>query len=185
MFFIFCLVSSFLFLTAEGSGLSASDCQDFTMSSCTYDKNSIIKDTSTSNEEDCQEGFCNGLYQGECTYYVYEPETKSCKLFKDDMTTLFETCNTIGGPKEPEVDDCNDSEDPCKMFLDGECTYSEELEKDEKVDSVEECQVYCVLRDGCQYFVYDKEAKECTLYEQSPSECTELRGPPTPPNTDC
>merc|ERR1712064_199372 len=91
------------------------------------------------NEEDCQEGFCNGLYQGECTYYVYEPETKSCKLFKDDMTTLFETCNTIGGPKEPEVDDCNDSEDPCQMFLDGECTYSEELEKDEKVDSVEEC----------------------------------------------
>jgi len=183
MFFIFCLVNSFLFLTAEG----ASKCNDFTLSSCSYDEKQLIKEVHTDSEDYCQETFCHKQYKDDCKYYVYVPASKTCGLYKDEIKTLFESCTVIGGPKEPLVNDCIDQEepDPCDTFIDGECTLGDKIEQFEDIEEVTLCQEFCGTITGCSYFVHNKENKDCTLYSTNAADCKELRGPPTPPNADC
>ena len=72
-----------------------------------------------------------------------------------------------------------------QLFTEGYCRYEGDLlENLEDVSNLKICQLACVLKSECQYFVYDKSIPSCQLRAAPERTCDLLRGPPTPPYGD-
>ena len=52
--------------------------------------------------------------------------------------------------------------------------------KNYEVDSISECQLYCLSRNDCKYFVYRHDTKNCNLIDSISRTCDIIYGPPKP-----
>jgi len=190
MFFIFPLLSSFLFLTTAG----ADSCSDITLSDCNHDNAGLIialPDIPT--DKDCQD-WCNGSYEGDCRFYEFDMKKLQCSLYRNHFEELYGTCQIIGGPIAPPIQNCTalpESSDPCNMYLSGDCDYTgkEILPPLPEIKSADDCSQLCNTNgDACKYFLYDDSEQKgiCTLLDDAKvDDCDTLRGPPKPTKEQC
>jgi len=184
MFFILSLLSSFLFLTAAGDTI----CGEFTLSDC--EGGEQIDESTEKDAVACQIQ-CHEAYEDDCEYYEFEAAADVseglCYLYRNSFKELYKSCNVIGGPRDPTVNNCTESNDACNMYVDGECEYSGKVVKDyDGRESAEDCQHLCSIKDDCKYFVYNKaQGGYCMLLETSTRTCATQRGPQKPVQTEC
>ena len=55
----------------------------------------------------CQ-SFCNELYNGVCTWFIFDRTTNDCKLFSGSLNDLRADCKEVGYAKEPDHNLCDD-----------------------------------------------------------------------------
>ena len=107
----------FLFVVNVASHqLKEQTCQDITVDKCFYDDNGIIETLKDVDEASCQ-FYCNVIYGGQCTFFIYDHKQVICELFQEPFENYVNSCKKIGGPPSPSVDSCKDSNDPCKVYL--------------------------------------------------------------------
>ena len=54
------------------------------------------------------------------------------------------------------------------------------MENLEEIGTIKVCQLACLLKSECEYFVYDTGLKDCQLLSAQDRKCDLLRGPPEP-----
>ena len=76
----------------------------------------LVPDTQT-----CQ-SFCRNLYNGTCTWFMFDRTTSDCKLFSGSLDDLYADCKGVGYSREPDYNKCNviftpDSENRCYVSV--------------------------------------------------------------------
>ena len=89
-------------------------CQDITIDKCFYDDDGLIETLKDVDEASCQ-FYCNVIYAGQCTFFIYDHKQVICELLQEPFGNYADSCRKIGGPPSPSVDSCKDSNDPCKV----------------------------------------------------------------------
>jgi hypothetical protein len=69
-------------------------------------------DLFSGTEEECQKE-CNIL--SDCNFIVYNRRERACYLFSGKLRDLTRKCRAIGGPKQPLLESCLSSGDPCNV----------------------------------------------------------------------
>jgi len=140
----------------------------------------------------CQ-SFCNELYNGVCTWFIFDRTTNDCKLFSGSLNDLRADCKEVGYAKEPDHNLCDDvfasdSENACYNFREDYCRFEFSLlENLENIESLSECQMACDYINNCTYFVYDNPTKICKLNTLASSRpvCDIIHGTPEPDFNTC
>ena len=65
-------------------------------------------------EEECQE-YCSESYE-DCNSFVHKKQSKMCYFYKQPVKDMVWQCNTILGPKDPDMAKC--------LFLNNTCSVS-------------------------------------------------------------
>lgn len=160
-------------------------CADFNLNKCS-NGGLIEKLDDIVDEAECQ-FFCAVIYKHQgCQFYIYDTQQLICELREMEMKDYVQSCTQVGGPVEPDVENCILSTHPCRGFLQGSCEYhGDVLEHLKKIGSVEACQLSCEHRTGCYYFLYDEELDDCKLLSTDERKCDFNLGLPEPVYTDC
>jgi hypothetical protein len=91
-------------------------CQDFTIDKCFYDQNGLIETLKDVDEASCQ-FYCDVIYKGLCNFFIYDHKQVICELLQEPFGNYVDSCKKVGGPPSPLVQACQQSTDPCKVFL--------------------------------------------------------------------
>jgi hypothetical protein len=79
---------------------------------CTIELDGIIETIRDIEEEACQR-YCDVIYSDRCQFFVYDRKQKMCNLLSTSFEDYYPTCEAVGGPKAPSIQECNDN--PCKV----------------------------------------------------------------------
>jgi len=176
------LFSSVYSLRADGQ------CQDFTVGACDPSKDELIEEYDIPNVEEavslCQE-VCQ-IQEG-CNFFDYNKNASKCYLFS---YRYLDSCQLIGGPVTPGIDDCVQGMDnSCASFVREECSYKGDIRfSKESVTDAHSCQallqtLHTVYK--AEYFVYDTTAHLCMFYSTMEADCPTLSGPKFPDVDEC
>ena len=91
-------------------------CQDFTVDKCEYDDGGLLETIKDISEDDCQ-FFCNSIYTGICTFFIFDRQQIICELLQQPFGNYINSCQKVAGPPEPLVSSCRESEDECKVLM--------------------------------------------------------------------
>ena len=80
----------------------------------------------------CQ-AFCKDLYQGTCTWFMYDRTTHDCKLFNGSLNDLQTDCREVGYARDPGHGSCDTEFD--SSSADG-CYVSTTLHTHNQIDHV-------------------------------------------------
>ncbi len=84
---------------------------------CNYGDNGPFEISKDLDLALCQE-FCNVIYSGRCTFFIFNQNQEICEMFETPMVSFLETCTSIGGPRAPELATCLDeATDPCVVNI--------------------------------------------------------------------
>ena len=89
-------------------------CQKFTLNNCTAKEDSIIETIVDIGMLQCQQ-FCLYVYTF-CNMFTYDEKELRCELISEPLSEFIQSCNTITGPRYPEIESCLASEDECKVI---------------------------------------------------------------------
>ena len=117
-----------------------------------------------------------------CQYFTYNSVSGTCDLYHK---RYLKSCQVIGGPAVPAMDDCLDNrEDSCESFIEEDCKYNSTIVTDKtSVADPHACQqLLALLGDvlGASYWVYDSTVHHCYLYSSQGRYCEAISGPKTP-----
>ncbi len=174
-------------LDVEAQNTLGSTCRDYTYDSCTVIESEVLERVKDVTEEKCQE-FCHGVYSGVCNLFIYNRPQKVCTVSKQSQESYIESCEKLGGPETPSIEECSNvaQADPCASLLEAYCIYEGQLlENLEHVEDYQRCQDACRLVERCNYFVYDVESLTCELLQGSGRSCDLLFGLESPSIEDC
>ena len=104
------------FVGIKDASFTASDhpCAGFTLTNCPTDEDAIIDTIHGISEEDCQ-FFCNEIYTGDCKFFIYDRFDYECQMIQEPFEHFSDSCEKVGGPVEPSLSVCMESDDPCKV----------------------------------------------------------------------
>ena len=57
--------------------------------------------------------YCSGVYEGQCTFFIYDRKQSLCELFDAEVEDYAGSCNRLGGTPSPNLASCQDSDDEC------------------------------------------------------------------------
>jgi len=140
----------------------------------------------------CQ-SFCRDLYNGTCTWFMFDKTTSDCKLFTGSLNDLYADCKGVGYSREPATNKCNvlfapDSANACYNFREDYCRFEFNLlENLENIGSLSDCQLGCQYIGNCTYFVYDNPTNTCKLNTLATNKpvCDIIHGTPEPAFNSC
>ena len=66
---------------------------------------------------------------------------QTCELYACPVSDFLPTCQSIGGPQTPLLDDCTVSEDNCDAYRTGDCVYRGNIVTTLSVPTLGLCQV--------------------------------------------
>ena len=74
------------------------------------------------------------------------------------MSDWLYTCDEVGGPSYPPVDDCMKINDGCEAFKDGFCLFDHDyiITNFENLLDAPQCQAFCGQLPGCVFFYHDR-----------------------------
>jgi len=100
---------------------------------------------------------------------------------------LFDFALTSAATSSSDLQECLDSNDPCKYFASTSCQFEGDTFRVlHDVITLYECQQACqIFGDSCQYFSYNEINNECVLLNSAARDCNILIGPPNPSYEDC
>ena len=92
-------------------------CNEYTFMNCDPDQNLIKAVFSTETIEQCQEICNDSKYNKDCEFFIFnnEKEKWNCLLVTQTLQDYLEQCNELGGPREPTISQCLESDDACKV----------------------------------------------------------------------
>ena len=61
--------------------------------------------------------YCSGVYEGQCTFFIYDRKQSLCELFDSEVEDFAGSCNRLGGTPSPSLASCQDSDDECLVRL--------------------------------------------------------------------
>merc|ERR1712013_626431 len=169
---------------------NTTSCSSFSVGSCYPDQEEVI-DTFPlpPNLDDgpavavCQD-IC-GVVEG-CQYFSYSFSSGFCDLYH---YRYLASCQVVGGPDYPSLDDCLDIGDTCDSFIQEDCSYTADIVLERSsLTNTHHCQdLLLILGDvlGAEYWVYDSNNHTCFLYSSQGRHCDKWSGPGTPDIRDC
>ena len=86
------------------------DCRDLTFDECGGD---APFDTLKNIGEAACQLYCSGVYEGKCTFFIYDRKQSLCELFDSEVEDFTGSCNRLGGTPSPSLASCQDSDDEC------------------------------------------------------------------------
>ena len=90
-------------------------CHAFTFDKCTPDPSWIINEPTGIDEDVCQI-LCSS--DSTCKFYTYAKENQICQLINEPQSNYLATCEEVGLPRSETIDECNASNDVCKVMND-------------------------------------------------------------------
>ena len=91
-----------------------STCHDFTIDKCHIDPDGLLETVKDISIENCQ-FYCNIIYKDLCTFFIYDRKQVLCELIQEPFENYVQSCSKYGGPKDPSISECYDSNDKCKV----------------------------------------------------------------------
>lgn len=116
-------------------------CGDFVLDKCTIELEGFIETVKDLTEENCQR-YCDVIYPGLCKvnwillekinpywvfkiwssnynlqFFIFDRKQRLCHLFSETMDDYTKTCVKVSGPKEPSLETCQSSPQPCEVSL--------------------------------------------------------------------
>ena len=90
-------------------------CNDYTFANCNPEQGFDVFASETI--EQCQEKCSDSTNKEECRFFVFSSEQPkwNCMLVNQPMQDYLDQCNVIGGPREPSISQCLESDDMCKV----------------------------------------------------------------------
>lgn len=116
-FFVFlpCIMSSTVIFGAEEEFLHDNPCVEFTFGECDLDEGALLREIKDIHIDECQ-FYCNYLYEGQCTFFIYDKKEVLCKLIDEPQGNLLRSCEIVGGSINSSIPECFESKDPCKVM---------------------------------------------------------------------
>ena len=114
MVFIFIISNITLFQAAHN--WRGGNCNDFTIDKCRIDPGSLLETVKDISDVNCQ-FYCNVIYEGRCTFFIYDRREVLCELVNEPFENYINTCGKFGGPSNPSMSECSDSDDKCKVIM--------------------------------------------------------------------
>ena len=74
------------------------------------------------------------------------------------MSEWLNTCDELGGPKNPPLDECMKVDNGCEAFKDAFCDFNNDyiITNFENLLDANQCQVFCAEVPGCEFFYHDR-----------------------------
>ena len=186
--------------------LADGTCQDFVYDDCEEITEQTIEVLHNITDTDNCQFFCSTIYNGSCKYFYHDKRQQICQLLSLDANSKWGNCGKTAGPKKPNIGDCESDSSQnsgCwvrmkqryianfdsnflslfsnQAFKSGWCLFSGSLlDHLNAIDNEEQCQESCQHVPGCDYYVFDKLAKDCELLGSDSRVCDVVGGPPTP-----
>ena len=102
--------------TIEASVTSKiSTCNDFTIDKCHIEPGGLLETVKDISIDNCQ-FYCNIIYKDLCTFFIYDRKEVLCQLIQEPFDNYVQSCSKYGGPKNPTISECYDSNDGCKVI---------------------------------------------------------------------
>ena len=162
-------------------------CSDFTVGSCSPEVDELIDVYDQIPTAAMCQIICE-LQEG-CNYFSHSISTSSCALFH---YRFLSSCQVIGGPVRPSIDECWDTVDTvpsCDSFVRETCvTKGEVVLNKTSITDAHACQQLLQTIGfiyQAEYFVFDSVNQICTFYDSTELECDSLSGPATPALQSC
>ena len=96
-------------------------CRKFSFDKCQLDANWVISNLrDVSNENECQKACMDN---SRCTFYIHIAEEAKCQLLGVFQESYLDTCDELGQPKDVSIQECKDSNDPCKVQINRKSIY--------------------------------------------------------------
>ena len=88
-------------------------CRKFSFDKCQLEADWVISNLrDVPNENECQTA-CTANIQ--CSFYIHTAEEAKCQLLGVPQEGYLNTCDELGQPKNDSIQECKDSNDPCKV----------------------------------------------------------------------
>merc|ERR1719312_2190239 len=165
-----------------------SSCSFFSVGSCYPEQEEVIDTFPLPPNLDDGPAVCQdicGVVEG-CQYFSYSFSSGSCDLYH---YRYLASCQVVGGPDYPSLDDCMDIGDTCDSFIQEDCSYTADLVLERSsVTNTHHCQDMLLILGGvlgAEYWVYDSINHTCFLYSSQGRHCDRWSGPGTPDIRDC
>ena len=195
-----------LFLLHFRNSKAVSECSQITLDEC--EEGLPFETLRNIDPETCQTLFCNEIFAGRCTFFIFDHVHKKCQLYETPIASYAQTCDGIGAPRGIDFTACKESTDPCNVsksiyaitsynsyfitfqrFREGYCRYEDLSENVEGVTTADLCNKACTGdAENCEYFLFKNLTNGKTNCEFTNSRnhgCDLLRGPPTPDFSTC
>ena len=89
------------------------ECGKFSFDKCKMETDWIISNLpDVDNENECQH---ECMVNSRCTFYIHSANDAKCQLLSVSQENYLETCDELGQPKNVSIQECKDSNDPCKV----------------------------------------------------------------------
>ena len=115
----FLMIISIVVTPGNASDLDSIDhhCNEYTFMNCNPEQDLIKAVFITETIEQCQETCNDSKYKDECEFFIFNngKEKWNCMLVTQTFEDYLEQCNVIGGPREPSISQCLESDDFCKV----------------------------------------------------------------------
>ena len=96
-------------------------CGKFSFDKCKLEPDWIISNLpDVSNENECQH---ECMVNSRCTFYIHTVSDAKCQLLSVSQENYLDTCDELGQPKNVSIQECKDSNDPCKVQMNGKLRY--------------------------------------------------------------
>ena len=105
---------------------NTSSCSSFSVGSCYPDQEEVIDTFPLPPNLDAGPALCQdicGVVEG-CQYFSYSFSSGSCDLYH---YRYLASCQVVGGPDYPSLDDCLDIVDTCDSFIQEDCSYTADI----------------------------------------------------------
>ena len=115
--FIFSLIGvSFTSKTVIGD-----KCSKFSFDKCQLEADWLISNLrDVSEENECQK---ECIVNSRCTFYIHIAEEEKCQLLGVSQEIYLDTCDELGQPKNVSIQECKDSNNPCKVQINRKSIY--------------------------------------------------------------
>jgi len=161
----------------EKSTVSPYNCLDITVEKCRDETLDVIDDVSLESIDDCHM-MCSKVFENVCHSYIYNTESKNCKLLQDRLYYL-DGCDILGAAHD-SIQNCLEDDikypDMCKRIVESDCVYyGNVLLTDDDVLTIDQCILLKELLRG-QFYIYENDHKRCTVYDNDARYCSTIRG---------
>ena len=103
-------------------------CNSYSFDQCLINGKDVIEEVHNTSPDQCQ-FFCSNIYKDSCSFFMLKEDSLDCLLFNITLNSFLMDCEKIGGPLQPSIQECIETNDPCEVinFLTFLITGSENL----------------------------------------------------------
>ena len=91
-------------------------CNFYSFDQCLINGRDIIEEVHDASPEQCQ-FFCSNIYKDSCSFFMLKEDSHDCLLFNITLNSFLTSCEEVGGPIYPTVEECIETHDQCKVMI--------------------------------------------------------------------